>query len=226
MTASQKIRKLYNLPDDENFGFSETEITELEERLNIKLPEKLRNYYLTLGRHENLNYSHNRLLKPDKEIGFSDDGYLIFYEENQAVVYWGIKEEDLKLDNPPVWGNCGTSESPDWHIQASSTDNFFLLMAIYNGTLGGLRFNANSFEALKPETINFIEKNRTEAAEISWETQKIYTDAFEEVISVSFNEEGNADAIFIGTNNQERLDELLNKLEIDWSYTSYEDEDE
>ena len=100
MKNSQKIRRLYNLPDDENFGFSETEIITLEKRLDITLPVELRNYYLTLGKSENINYSHNRLLKPDKEIKFSDDQYLIFYEGNQVVAYWGIKEEDLKLNNP------------------------------------------------------------------------------------------------------------------------------
>jgi hypothetical protein len=214
------------LTDDENLGFSEQEIAEVENRLSVKLPEELRNYYLTLGNNENINYSHNRLLKPDKEIGFSNDRYLIFYEENQVVVYWGIKEEDLKFSNPKVWGNYGTEDSPDWHKEANSTDIFFLLMAIYNGTLGGLKYHANSFENIKNETISFIEQNWTEVPEISWKNQKVYTNAFDEVISVSFNEEGNANGIFIGTSNQEKFDELLNKLEIDWSYSSYEDEEE
>lgn len=212
------------MTDDENFGFSEQEIAEVENRLSIKLPEELRNYYLTLGKNESINYSHNRLLKPDNEIGISKDRYLVFYEENQVAAYWGIKEEDLKLNNPTVWGNYGTEENPDWQIEANSTDNFFLLMAIYNGTLGGLKYNANSFEQVKIETVGFIEKNWTEVPEIIWKNQKVYTNAFDEVISVSFDEEKNANGIFIGTSNQKRFDELLNTLEVDWSYSSYEDE--
>ncbi|MDP9956578.1 hypothetical protein J2X97_002237 [Epilithonimonas hungarica] len=223
MTNTEKIRKLYDLPQNENFGFADTEIIELEEKLNIKFPLELKNYYLTLGKVETLNYSHNRLLNPRNEIGFSNDRYLVFYEENQVVVYWGIKEEDLKLDNPKVWGNYGTEENPDWHIEANSTDDFLLLMAVYNGTFGGLKYNANYFGQVQPETIKLIERNWTIVTEISWDKQKIYTDNFHEVLSLSFDEQNNCNGIFIGTSNQERFDKILDSFEIDWSYTSYED---
>ena len=225
MTSTDKIRQLYNLPKNENFGFEETEINEIEKSLDIKFPLELKNYYLTLGKVEALNYSHNRLLKPNKEIGFSNDRYLVFYEENQVVAFWGIKEQDLKLDNPTVCGNYGTEDNPDWHIEANSTDNFFLLMAVYNGTFGGLKYNANYFGQVQPETIEFIEKNWTIVTEISWDKQKVYTDNFHEVLSLSFDEQNNCSGIFIGTSNQERFDKILDSLEIDWSYTSYEDED-
>lgn len=223
MTSTDKIRQLYDLPENENFGFSEVEINETEKNLNIEFPLELKNYYLTLGKVEAINYSHNRLLKPNKELGFSNDRYLVFYEENQAVAYWGIKEEDLKSDNPTVWGNYGTEEDPDWHIEASSTNNFFLLMSIYNGTLGGLKYNANYFGQIQPETVDFIERNWTKVTEISWDKQKIYTDNFHEVLSLSFDNQNNCDAIFIGTSKQERFDKMLENIEIDWSYTSYED---
>ncbi|MBD2768092.1 hypothetical protein IC235_09340 [Hymenobacter sp. BT664] len=86
MAIYQNIRKLYHLSDDENFGFSKADIAEVEKRLNIELlPQELRSYYLTLGKNKNINYSHNRLLKPDSTIGFSNHWYLIFYKENQAV---------------------------------------------------------------------------------------------------------------------------------------------
>lgn len=225
MTSTDKIRQLYDLPKDENFGFTENEINETEKSLAIEFPLELKNYYLTLGKIEAINYSHNRLLKPNKEIGFSTDRYLIFYEENQVVAYWGIKEEDLNLENPPVWGNYGTKDEPDWHIEANSTANFFLLMAVYNGTFGGLRYNANYFGEVQPETIKSIEKNWTIVKEISWDKQKVYTDNFYEVLSLSFDEQNNCNGIFIGTSNQERFDKILDSFGIDWSYISYEDED-
>lgn len=229
MTTTDKIRQLYDLPKNENFGFAEAEINELEKELNIKFPLELKKYYLTLGKVEALNYSYNRLLKPNKEIGFSDDRYLVFYEENQVVAYWGIKEEDLKLDNPTVWGNYGTQDEPDWHIETNSTDNFFVLMAVYNGTFGGLKYNANYFGQVQVDTVKFIEKNWRKITEISWNKQKVYTDNFNEVLSLSFDEQNNCDGIFIGTSIQERfdkiLDKILDKIDIDWSYTSYEDED-
>lgn len=225
MTNIEKIRRLYDLPVNKNFGFTETEINGLEKDLNIRFPLELKKYYLTLGKVEALNYSYNRLLKPKKEIGFSSDGYLVFYEENQAVAYWGIKEEDLKLDNPTVWGNYGTNDEPDWHIETNSTDSFFLLMAVYNGTFGGLKYNANYFGQVQPDTLKFIEKKWTKITEISWDKQRVYTDNFNEVLSLSFDEQINCDGIFIGTNIQERFDKILDSLEIEWSYTSYENED-
>ena len=224
MTTSEKIKTLYNLPDKVNFGFPETEIISLEKRLNIILPAELRSYYLTFGKNETLNYSHNRLLKPDKEVGFSDDRYLIFYEENQAVVFWGIKEKDLILPNPPVWANNGTEENPDWHIEMNTTDNFILLMSVYNGTLGGLKYNANCCEEIDSKTVGFIENNWSVVKEISGNTQKVYTDNFHEVINLSFDKHNNCTGIFTGTSSKERFDKILDRLEIDWSYTSYEDE--
>src|SRR5690606_4066451 len=152
--------------------------------------------------------------------------YLVFYEENQRVAHWGIKEEDLKLDNPAVWGNYGTEDKPDWHIEAQSTDNFFILMAVYNGTLGGLKYHAHYFGQVQPDTLDLIEKNWTLVPEISWDKQKVYTDNFKEVLSLSFDKQNNCTGIFIGTSNQDSFDEILDKIDIDWSYTSYEDLDE
>ena len=87
----QKIKRLYNLSENENYGFSENQIIDLEKTLDIKLPSKFKEYYLELGKEENLNFSFNRLLEPDDEIEFSDDNYLVFYEENQ------ISPEKLKF---------------------------------------------------------------------------------------------------------------------------------
>ncbi|MCU0352162.1 MAG: hypothetical protein MUD08_00255 [Cytophagales bacterium] len=109
-------------------------------------------------------------------------------------------------------------------------EDFLLLMAIYNGTLGGLKYNANSLESVKPETVKHIEKNWTEATEISDESQRVFTDNFDEVISLSFDKKSfdkdpTCTGIFIGTSNQQRFDNLLENLAVEWSYISCEDED-
>jgi len=227
MDDLDKIKRLYNLIEDKiSFGYQEDELIELETRLKTNLPKRLKEYYLTLGKNENINYYHNRLLKPNKEIGFSNDRYLMFYEENQVVASWGIKEKDLKLDNPPVWGNYGTNESPDWQLETKTTESFFLLMSVYNGTFGGLKYNANSFDTIKPKVVKAIKKKWVEVTEISWAKQKIYTDSFDEILSLSFDEKENCTAIFIGTSKKDRFDNLLDNLNIDWSYVSYEDDEE
>jgi len=225
MNYIQKIKRLYNLSENENYGFSESEMLELEKTLETKLPSKFKEYYLELGKEENLNYSFNRLLQPNGEIGFSDDDYLVFYEENQNVAFWGIKKEDLKEDNPPVYGNYDTIEKSDWEIETQTTENFFLFMAVFSGTLGGLQYNGNYMGEIEPEIVKFVEDNWKLVPEISRENQKVYTDEFYDVISLSFDQNNKCLAAFIGSSDQERFDHILDGIDIDWSYLSYDDEE-
>jgi len=225
MNYIQKIKRLYNLSENENYGFSESEMLNLEKTLKTTLPLKFKEYYLELGKEENLNYSFNRLLKPDDEIEFSDDDYLVFYEENQNVAFWGIKKEDLKQDNPPVYGNYDTIEKSDWEIETQTTENFFLFMAVFSGTLGGLQYSGNYMGEIEPEMVKFVEDNWKLVPEISRENQKVYTDEFYDVISLSFDQNNKCLAAFIGSSDQERFDTILEGIDIDWSYLSYDDEE-
>jgi hypothetical protein len=227
MTTEQKIRRLYNIPQGESHGFPEDEVKQAEAALGIRLPRALREYYLTLGKHEALNYCFNRLLKPDDEIGFSDDRYLVFYEENQVVAYWGIKEEHLVLPDPPVYGNYApTFPTPDWHLENATTENFLLVMAIYNGCMGGLEFNANRLDYIEPATVKYIEENWSELKGITFESQRIFTDGFDEVVSLSMDDEQQCMGIFIGTSHRSRFDNLIDRLNVDWYYVSDEEEAE
>lgn len=223
MSYWEKIIKLFGVSETTQNGYEENELQELEQRLNILLPKVLRSYYLSLGKNEKINLSHNRLLGPNSEVFITDDGYLVIYEENQGVVYWGIKQTDLSLDNPPVYGNYNPSgETQDWHLETDTTEDFILLMAIYNGTLGGLKYNANSFDTIPVETVNFIKEKYSVIKEISFERQKIYTDDFNLVISISIDENQNGSGIFIGTENKNIFDSLLDTLSVNWSYISEE----
>lgn len=226
MNYIQKIKRLYNLSESENFGFSEVEIQEIQEKLETQFPLKIKEYYLELGKQKSLNYSYNRLLKPDTEIGFSDNGYLVFYEENQVVAFWGIKTEDLKLDNPPVWVNYDTIEKSGWILETKTTENFFLLMAVCNGTLGGLQYNGNFFGDVDAETVKCIEKHWASIEDVSTKNQKVYTNDYKEVISLCFDDQYNCNGVFIGTSDQERFDTILDRLDLDWSYLSYDDDEE
>lgn len=226
MNYIQKIKRLYKLSETENYGFSKEEMIALEKQLEVKLPIKFKEYYQELGKEENLNYVYNRLLKPDDEIEFSDDDFLVFYEENQNVVIWGIKKEDLAKDNPPVYGNYDTIERSDWEIETQTTEDFFLMMAIYNGTFRGLQYNGNFIGEIDAEMVKKVQEKWILVPEISRDNQKIYTDDFYDVISLSFDKNNNCMAAFIGSSNQERFDSILDVIDIDWSYLSYDDDDE
>lgn len=237
MNYIEKIKKLYHLFDNglinnnnNDNGFSQDEMITLEHKLGVTLPKEFKRYYQTLGKNQAINQSHNCLANPSEDIELSADGYLIFYRENQWVVLWGIKKADLSQDNPVVWGNFGSSEEPDWHIENTQLDKFFLTMAIYNGVSGGLTYHGHYFadddNPISPDIVALIEKHWQKIADISEDKQAYYSNAFNNVISLIFNNNGQATALFIGTNDQAIFDDMLDKIAVNWDYLSYEDMDE
>jgi hypothetical protein len=76
-------------------GYTRRAVEAAEARLGFGIPEALRDYYLSVGRHE-LNRIHNRLWSPD-DLEVSQ-GRLVFLEENQCVVYWGVRRRTTAAD--------------------------------------------------------------------------------------------------------------------------------
>ena len=230
----ENIKKLYNLTPKNCKGFSEAQLLKAEKRLHITLPEEFRAYYLQLGATKSVNQSYNSLATP-QQLYFAGD-YLCFCEENQGVVIWAIRKEDLTNPNPPVWGNYGSETDSDWVLENPKLSDFWLYMAIYNGTLGGLSYNANAmggwgiegFE-VPEQAVSYIEKQYDTLTELCWEGQRVFTDKdFTIVIVLSIHRETKrTTAIFIGSAQQELFDTLLDDMEnfgLQWDYTSYDDD--
>lgn len=68
-----------------------------------------------------------------------------------------------------------------------------------------------------------IQEKWNKVDEICSDKQEIYTDDFTLVLCLSFDEDKNCTAVFIGTGCKNVFDDLLNDLNIDWSYISSED---
>ena len=227
MTYQEKIRQLYGLDETKNYGFSETEILELEKKEGLTLPKILREYYLTLGKNKEINFSFNRLLKPKNQAGFSNDKHFVFYEENQSVVFWGIKEQDLQLENPCVYGNYdAVNLTQEWFVDSLSTENFLLSMAFWNGVLGGLKFNANT-EAendLTEIVINQVEENWTEIKGITNQQLRFFTNDFTDIIVFTTDLNSKINGLFIGSNDKKKYKNIINTLKIEWDYRTDRDE--
>ena len=230
----ENIKKLYNLTPKNCKGFSQAQLLKAEKRLHITLPEEFRAYYLQLGATKSINQSYNSLATP-LQMYFTGD-YLCFCEENQGVVMWAIRKEDLTKPNPPVWGNYGSETDPNWIQETQNLSDFWLYMAIYNGVMGGLPYNANAmggwgmenFE-VPEQAVAHIEKQYTELTSLSWKGQRTFTDAnFQIVITLAIHRDTNrATAIFIGSAQRELFDTLLDAMEnfgLEWDYTSYDDD--
>ncbi len=85
-------------PED---GIHEELILMAEKTLGVKFDKSLRAFYLSIGNVKVLTTIHNQILSPGS--AYIEDGYLIFMEENQGVVSWGIKLEDHDLADPIIW---------------------------------------------------------------------------------------------------------------------------
>lgn len=107
-----------------------------EARLGIRLPAALRDYYLVAGRFDPLNQAHNRLFPPGD--WFVDAGRLVFMEENQAVVFWGVVPDG---DDPPVWQGVNLTDQPiEWHEEVERCSEFLVVMLHWQAVCGGLEF--------------------------------------------------------------------------------------
>ncbi|MBA4192089.1 MAG: hypothetical protein C0467_29270 [Planctomycetaceae bacterium] len=93
-------------------GFPLRAVESAETRLGFTIPEALRDYYLSVGRHE-LNRVHNRLWPPDDlEV---HDGRLVFLEENQCVLFWGVGRRTTAAD--PVVSQTMDLDDGGWSAE-------------------------------------------------------------------------------------------------------------
>ena len=236
MNTFRNIRELYQIRLEACKGFPEESLLQAEKRLKTTLPETFRKYYLEIGADETVNQSYNHLLPPG-QLYYKGE-YLCFCQKNQDVVTWAIRKGDLDNPNPPVWGDYGTDTAPDWYLETRTLSDFWLYIAIYNGVLGGLPYNANTMGnlqgdeyAIPKEAVAYIEEHLVPLTEMGFEGQRFFADkAFRVVLSLSVATEGEpqATALFVGTAHRELFDRLISDLEglgVRWGYSSYDDED-
>jgi hypothetical protein len=105
-------------------GISVSEIKKQERKLGGSLPEAMRDYYRVAGRLDELNKFNNRLFDLDElEI---EGEYLLFMEENQVVVLWGIKKTDAKPD-PEVLQRVNLDHA-EWYSEKLTFSQFMIRM--------------------------------------------------------------------------------------------------
>ena len=136
-------------------GYSTAELDAVEERLGLKLPAALREWYQIAGHRKDIIAAQNFLRSPDRLYTREEDSgnVLYFYTENQAVVNWGILASDLELYDPPVYlDEIGA-------IENQTLSEFVTQMVVFETTCFGGAFGGNSsanLEALEIVKQNFI----------------------------------------------------------------------
>jgi hypothetical protein len=133
---------------------STTDIEEAESRLGVRIPGSLKEFYLVAGREKRINQFHNRLLAPEKLT--IDSERVVFMEENQWVVYWGVPAvREPKPDAGVFQGVNRRDKGIDWHPEADSCSTFLNVMAIWHASFGG---------AAAHTAVGYVDEKTTRAA--------------------------------------------------------------
>jgi hypothetical protein len=98
-----------------------------------RLPRALRRVYEAFGTAPRA-FLLNRLLAP-ADIA-EDNGFTVFYVEEQAVYLWGISNDDLDDEDPPVW--CRENEpGKPWAKESPAVSVFMVQMVVMSAALDG-----------------------------------------------------------------------------------------
>ncbi len=107
-------------------GYKIKEISDAEERLNIKFPEEIKYFYSKFGRNRIIN-GHNFLIPP-KHLATNNE-ILIFYVENQACYRWFFKIEELYAGKTVVYG---MDDNGATNLIAKNLEEFFIMQCVSN----------------------------------------------------------------------------------------------
>jgi hypothetical protein len=116
------LAKVYGRPLRRRDAESVTRIQKAERRLGFRLPEAVRDFYLVAGRAPE-NLEHNRLAPP--EYLQVEGRYLVFMEENQGVVDWGLRLSTIAAADPTVWQRVN-NDPPKWYSEKMPFSVFML----------------------------------------------------------------------------------------------------
>ncbi len=126
----------WHTPLQEGDGYSPKELDAAEQRLGLKLPLALREWYQLAGLREDIVAPQQWLVSPAELEIKEENGLLVFHSENQQIVEWGIQVPDLGLADPPIWlDDSGLHDTQQELIQENDTLSEFALQMVVLETI-------------------------------------------------------------------------------------------
>ncbi|MGI4789407.1 MAG: hypothetical protein ACRYFS_11230 [Janthinobacterium lividum] len=119
-------------------GVPEAEIEAAETRLGVKMPTLLREFYALAGKREDINGVHNRLVSLENLK--VDQNKLVFYEENQGVVLWGVDIQNLENIDPSVF-MAEYQATLVWDADHNHLSAFLKAMLFWQAVNGGMPYS-------------------------------------------------------------------------------------
>ena len=157
------IKELFAVSHPKGYTAGEMESVK---KLYGGIPLFLEQFYLELGRSDELLYLQDELILPEKYSIFLDYEYMIFFNENQGVCQAGIARKDIEMENPPVYVGY---DNKDWIKTAESLSDFFTAMYGYQASLC-LEYSSEAFYWVSDEEIQLIERSFSKRQEglLNW----------------------------------------------------------
>jgi hypothetical protein len=100
----------------------ESRLRRAESRLRLPLPPAIREFYGLAGAARETR-EHNVLFHPEDLV--IEEDHLLFMEENQAVVHWGIPLSQKRRADPDVWQRVNGDEAR-WYPEEMTFATFIL----------------------------------------------------------------------------------------------------
>lgn len=145
-------------------GIKESEITTVERKLGVRLPNSLRDYYLGAGKERLFNSAFNRLL-PLKECTV-ESGKLVFMEENQGVVLWGVAATSRPLQDPAVFQTPIVDDEPtQWHHEHRRC-SVFLTVMLHWQAVNSMAMRCGGSATVPAELVAVLDRNWSFAGEV------------------------------------------------------------
>jgi hypothetical protein len=133
----RSIFEMLGCPLTKGTAMSSEELARAEKRLGTSVPTALRDYCLVAGRERRLNTCYHRLLSPAE--WWVDQRRLIFMQENQSVLWWGVSTRGHETNDPSVWQ--GINDEPiTWLRESRHLSEFLASILCYQAVRGGLPY--------------------------------------------------------------------------------------
>src|SRR5262249_12439060 len=189
-------------PED---GTPESDIRSADQRLGTVAPDAMREYYLVAGRERQFNTIYNRLRPPAEWC--IDQSKLIFMEENQVVVVWGVRATAEPAADPPVCLGAN-NERIYWHKEHDRCSVFLKVMVLWQGVFGA----ALPYGDVAPVSLGLRRKLRQNWIFVG-EVNKMQAFCREGQVVCHLRWEDRWRA-FYGASSQEKLDSMVAELQV------------
>ncbi|WP_295154677.1 hypothetical protein [uncultured Ruminococcus sp.] len=155
MYEYNELRELFDLT--EPMGWSGEVISLLKAEYG-SLPAALEDYYrLCAGCDALASDQSGDYLMPAEKVGMCrEDGYYVFFSENQSVSFWGIKLTDMDKPDPPVYE---TYDGGEWLLTGESLWRFLVSQGYLCAVTSGLEYAVEDYLEADEEQADDIRRS-------------------------------------------------------------------